>query len=234
VIDILFEDNHCLAVNKPAGLLTQGDATGERSLVDEAGAYLKEKHAKPGNVFVGLVHRLDRPTSGVILLARTSKAAARLSQQFRDGEVEKTYWAIVEGTFPEGEGTWTDTLSKDERRNVVSVVAPEIPGGRDAKLAFRVLERWKKTCWLELRPLTGRSHQIRVQLASRGLPVVGDRKYGAVSTLIALDGKPRVALHARGLTFSHPISRAAISLTAPVPPDWPGPGHGRPTGSPKC
>jgi 23S rRNA pseudouridine1911/1915/1917 synthase len=232
VIEILYEDNHCLATNKPAGLLAQGDDTGERSLVDEAAAYLKDKYAKPGNVFIGLVHRLDRPTSGVVVLARTSKAAARLSKQFHDGDVEKLYWAIVEGNCPDDEGVWSDTLRKDELQNVVSVVPPGTQGGREAALAFRVVERLRHTCRLEIRPATGRSHQIRVQLASRGLPVVGDRKYGAASTLIALDGRPRIALHARELTFSHPISRAAISLIAPVPADWPGPGHERPTGSP--
>ena len=141
MLDVLYEDNHCLAVNKPAGLLAQGDATGEPTLLDAARDYLKEKYAKPGNVFVGLVHRLDRPTSGVVLLARTSKAAARLSEQFREGTVEKVYWAVVEGDCPAEEGEWTDTLRKDEARNVVEVVAPGTPGGQDAALAFRVLGR---------------------------------------------------------------------------------------------
>ena len=133
-VEILFEDNHCLAVNKPAGLLTQGDATGEPTLLDWARASLKARFQKPGNVFVGLVHRLDRPTSGVVLLARTSKAAARLSAQFREGKVEKVYRAIVEGTCPQESGTWTDTLRKDEARNVVEVVAEGMKGGRDAAL----------------------------------------------------------------------------------------------------
>jgi 23S rRNA pseudouridine1911/1915/1917 synthase len=224
MLDILYEDNHCLAVNKPAGLLTQGDATGDRSLVDLAGAYLKEKYQKPGNVYVGLVHRLDRPTSGVVVLARTSKAASRLAAQFREGEVEKVYWAIVEGVCPNDQGEWADTLLKDEQRNVVEVVPHGTPGGRDAALSYRVVERMGRTCRLEIRPVTGRSHQIRVQLASRGLPVVGDRKYGAVSTLIASDGKPRVALHARSLSFKHPTRDEVISLTAEAPKDWPGSG----------
>src|SRR5436309_15999603 len=119
MLEILLEDNHCLAVNKPAGLLTQGDATGEPTLLDAARAYLKERYHKPGNVFVGLVHRLDRPTSGVVLLARTSKAAGRLSAQFRAGTIEKVYLAVVEGHCPEDSGEWTDALATDERRNVV-------------------------------------------------------------------------------------------------------------------
>jgi 23S rRNA pseudouridine1911/1915/1917 synthase len=221
MIDVLFEDNHCLVLNKPAGLLAQGDATGEPTILDQARAYLKDRYAKPGNVFIGLVHRLDRPVSGVVLLARTSKAAARLSEQFRTGAVEKVYWAVVEGTCPVDEGVWNDTLWKDERSNRVAVVDRETPGGRDAQLAFRVLRREPRRSVLELRPMTGRSHQLRVQLASRGLPIIGDRKYGASSTLLALDGLPRIALHAHRLTFRHPTRAEAISVDAPVPADWP-------------
>jgi 23S rRNA pseudouridine1911/1915/1917 synthase len=221
MLEVLYEDNHCLAVNKPAGLLAQGDATGEPTVLDEARAYLKARYDKPGNVFVAPVHRLDRPTSGVVLLARTSKAASRLAEQFRAGTVAKVYWAVVEGRCPGAAGEWTDTLRKDERRNVVTVVPPGTPGGRSASLAYRVLGQSGAAALIELRPLTGRSHQIRVQLAARGLPIVGDRKYGARRALTALDGHPRVALHARALTFSHPTRREAIAVTAPVPADWP-------------
>src|SRR5215217_1290548 len=136
MLDVLYEDNHCLAVNKPAGLLAQGDATGDPSLVDEARRYLKDRYAKPGNVYVGLVHRLDRPTSGVVLLARTSKAAARLSAQFRDGKVTKVYWAVVEGSGPDDAGEWSDTLLKHEPTNVVRVVPAGTAGGREARLAY--------------------------------------------------------------------------------------------------
>ncbi len=221
MLDILFEDNHCLAVNKPAGLLTQGDATGERTLIDEARAYLKMRYQKPGNVFVGLVHRLDRPTSGVVLLARTSKGAERLSAQFRSGNIEKTYWAVVEGNIPDETGEWHDTLLKDEVRNVVSVVSAETPKAKPASLAFRVLGRSPGRTWVEVKPITGRSHQIRVQLAARGFSVVGDRKYGAASTLNASDGGWRVALHSRSLTFTHPTRQESISVVAPAPADWP-------------
>jgi 23S rRNA pseudouridine1911/1915/1917 synthase len=219
---ILYEDNHCLALDKPAGLLTQGDATGEPTLVDQARDYLRTRYHKPGNIFVGLVHRLDRPTSGVVLLAKTSKGAARLSEQFRTGTVRKIYWAWVEGTLPAEGGEWSDSLWKDEARNVVEVVPPGTTGGREARLAFRVEGRDERTTLLELRPTTGRSHQLRVQLASRGLPIVGDRKYGAKSVLMALDGRPRVALHAKELTFIHPTRREELSVSSPFPADWPG------------
>jgi 23S rRNA pseudouridine1911/1915/1917 synthase len=225
-VAVLFEDNHCLAVDKPAGLLTQGDATGEPTLLDWARHYLRTRYAKPGNVFVGPVHRLDRPTSGVVLLARTSKAAARLSEQFRDGTVDKRYWAVVEGPCPADAGEWTDTLRKDDRRNVVDVVGRATPGGREARLQFRVLGRARGTTTLELRPITGRGHQLRVQLAARGLPIVGDRKYGAATVLRALDGGPRVALHAHALRFVHPTRKEAISVAAPVPADWPASSRG--------
>src|SRR5271166_1497181 len=140
-IEILLEDNHCLAVNKPAGLLSQGDETGDPSLVTWVAEYLKARYHKPGSAYVGLVHRLDRPTSGVVLLARTSKAAGRLSAQFREGTIEKVYWAIVEGTVDAESGEWSDILRKDEARNVVRVVPPGSPGGQPSRLRFRVLGR---------------------------------------------------------------------------------------------
>jgi 23S rRNA pseudouridine1911/1915/1917 synthase len=199
MLDVLFEDNHCLAVNKPAGLLAQGDETGEPSLVDVAREYLREKYTKPGNVFVGLVHRLDRPTSG-------------------EGTVRKVYRAVVEGVPDAETGEWEDQLLKDEARNVVHVVES---GGQQAKVTYRVIERQGAFTTVELLPTTGRSHQLRVQLASRGLPIVGDRKYGARSTLLALDGRPRVALHAFELTFTHPTRPESITVTAPIPRDWP-------------
>lgn len=222
VLDRLFEDNHCLAVDKPAGLLTQGDETGEPSLVDLLREDIKMRFHKPGNVYVGLVHRLDRPVSGVVLVARTSKAAARLSSQFREGAVRKVYRAVVEGYLRDDEGEWADVLRKDERRNVVEVVPAGTPGGKEARLAFRVVGRGARTTTVELRPTTGRGHQLRVQLAARGLPIVGDRKYGAATGLRALDGGPRIALHARSLTFTHPTRREPVTVTAPVPADWPG------------
>jgi 23S rRNA pseudouridine1911/1915/1917 synthase len=222
--EVLYEDNHCLVLNKPAGLLTQGDATGEPSLLDWAREDLKTRYNKPGNVFVGLVHRLDRPVSGAMVLGKTSKGAARLSEQFREGTVEKLYWAIVEGRCEEDAGEWTDALRKDEARNVVDVVAEGTPGSREARLGYRVMDRGPGRTTLELRPITGRSHQIRAQLASRGLPIVGDRKYGARSTVTALDGGHRIGLHARSLRFRPPTRPGEVSVVAPVPADWPGRG----------
>jgi 23S rRNA pseudouridine1911/1915/1917 synthase len=223
MIEILHEDNHCLAVNKPAGMLSQGDLTGDLSVVDEIRAYLKKTYAKPGNVFVGLVHRLDRPTSGVVLLGRTSKGAARLSEQFREGLVQKTYLAVAEGAWPEESGEWDDWLVKDERTNVVSTARPGGAGAQLARVAFRIVGRRRGLITLELRPTTGRGHQLRVQLASRGLPIVGDRKYGANSNLTALDGHPRIALHARELRFKHPTRTEHLAIEAPLPADWPAP-----------
>jgi 23S rRNA pseudouridine1911/1915/1917 synthase len=220
-LEVLFEDNHCLAVNKPAGLLSQGDASGDPSLDELTAHYLKTRYAKPGNVYVGLLHRLDRPTSGVVLLARTSKAASRLSAQFRGGTISKVYWAIVEGHAREQEGEWVDLLEKDAQRNRSGAVLKDSESSKEARVAFRVLERWKSCTKLELRPATGRSHQLRVQLATRGSPIVGDRKYGAKSQLKAADGHFRIALHACKLSFIHPIRQEEISVDAPVPADWP-------------
>ncbi|MDG3006293.1 RluA family pseudouridine synthase [Paludisphaera mucosa] len=217
--EILFEDNHCLVLNKPAGMLSQGDETGEPSLVTWTADYWKAKYAKPGNVYVGLVHRLDQPTSGVVLLARTSKAAARLADQFRTGGVSKLYWAIVEGRPDQDAGDWVDHLEKDHRTNRVRTTGEG--EGKVARVAFEVLDSAAGLTKLALRPSTGRSHQLRVQLAERGMPIVGDRKYGSKRLVRALDGEPRIALHARELTFQHPTLGQAIRIEAPVQADWP-------------
>jgi 23S rRNA pseudouridine1911/1915/1917 synthase len=214
--NVLFEDNHCLAVVKPAGLLTAGDRTGDETLLEQARRYLKEKYHKPGNVFLGLVHRLDRPVSGVVLFARTSKAAARLSEQFRAGRVVKVYHAWVQGVPRTPAGTWTDFLLKDRERNVVRSVSAETTGAQQAMLGYRLLGRAGRTALLEIRPQTGRAHQIRVQLASRGFPILGDVKYGARPT-----PNGRLLLHAFELTFEHPVRNERISLQAPEPEDWP-------------
>ena len=218
MIPIFYEDNHLLVVDKPAGLLSQGDSSGDVSVLDLAREDLKERHARPGNVFVGLVHRLDRPVSGVMVLARTSKAASRLSEQFRGRRVEKVYLAVVEGSPPEDNGEWTDRLVKDEGTNRVRI-ADE---GKAAGLAYRVLERSRGASLLELRPTTGRGHQLRVQLASRGLPIVGDRKYGAGRAVKASDGGWRIALHAARLCFNHPTRDERMTMESAWPADWPG------------
>jgi 23S rRNA pseudouridine1911/1915/1917 synthase len=220
-LEVLYEDNHCLAVNKAAGMLSQGDASGAACLVDVVENYLRVRYQKPGNVYVGLLHRLDRPTSGVVLLAKTSKAAGRLSEQFRAGAIKKVYDAIVEGVPLEREGVWTDILAKDPALNRSTVTSGDAIDGKAARVAYRVVETWGRFSRLEMRPETGRSHQLRVQLSERSLPIVGDRKYGAKSKLFAADGHPRIALHARSIRFEHPTRREEILVEAPWPADWP-------------
>ena len=225
-LDILYEDNHCLALNKPAGWpTTHFDGTDET--VDRlVKAYLKEKHGKPGNVFLGVVHRLDKPVSGVLLFARTSKAAARLSEQFREGAVEKTYWAVIEASgrrepavpwLSADTGSLEDWLKKDDPNARVEVVPHDTPGARLARLLFVVRGRHDGLTWLELRPHTGRKHQLRVQLASRGCPIYGDAKYGSDHTF-----GPAIGLHARSLTFLHPTKAEPITVKAEVPKFWRG------------
>jgi len=229
LLEILHEDNHCLAVNKPAGLLSQGDFTGDESLVSLAKVYLKTRYQKPGNVYVGLVHRLDRQTSGVVVLAKTSKGAARLSEQFRVGAVRKTYWAIVDGEPESESGEWSDRLEKDRSANLVRVVGHDDdsaaetsdPVGREARVTYRRIGKVGRHTLIELTPMTGRGHQLRVQLASRGLPIVGDRKYGSRILVPASDGGSRILLHAREIRFTHPTSRESILVVAPLPSDWP-------------
>lgn len=216
-LTVLYEDNHCLAVSKPARLLTMGDATGEPTLLDLAKDYVRERYAKPGAVFLGVVHRLDRPVSGVVLFARTSKAAARLSEQFRDRTVEKVYRAVVEGTPPEHEAVLQDWLWKDPGRNVTQVVREGTPGGQSAALVVRRLRASGGRSLVEVRPVTGRSHQIRVQLSHRGWPILGDGKYGSA---VRLDSA--IALHASSLTFAHPTKAEPVVVTAVEPTSWRG------------
>ncbi len=221
MIPILFEDNHCLVVDKPAGLLSQGDSTGDPCVVDLARSYLKERYDKPGNVFLGLVHRLDRPTSGVLLLAKTGKAATRLSEQFHEGLIEKTYIAVAEGICRDHEGEWADSLLKDPATNIVQAVPFDTPNSREANVRFKILDRSEGRVVVHLRPTTGRGHQLRVQLASRGLSIVGDFKYGSRTPLMASDGRPRIALHAAELSFKHPTRPDRLAISASLPADWP-------------
>ncbi len=216
-LDILFEDNHCLAVAKPAGVPSAHFAGREPTLDRAVKAYLKEKYHKPGNVFLGVVHRLDKPVSGVLLFARTSKAAARLARQFREGSVEKVYWAVVEGEGLPAAGSLEDWLLRDRDVGRVEVVEPHAEGARQALLHYQRRGLHGGLTWLEVRPQTGRTHQLRVQLAHHGQPIYGDAKYGSVHTFNGV-----IALHGRALTFLHPVTHEAITLTADVPRPWRG------------
>jgi 23S rRNA pseudouridine1911/1915/1917 synthase len=215
VPEILYEDNHCLAVVKPGGCLSTHYAGKEETLDRAVKEYLKGKYKKPGNVFLGIVHRLDRVVSGVLLFARTSKAAARLAEQFREGTVEKIYWAIVEGRMRKTSGDLNSWLKKDEATRRVHVVSPGTAGSREAFLSYQRRVYADNSTWLEIRPRTGRTHQLRVQLAYEGYPIYGDRKYGSIQSF---DGA--IALHARTLVFTHPVRGEPISLTAPLPAPW--------------
>jgi 23S rRNA pseudouridine1911/1915/1917 synthase len=217
-LDILYEDNHCLAVAKPSGTASAHSDGREQTLDQLVKAYLKERYQKPGNVFLGIVHRLDRPVSGVLLFARTSKAAARLARQFREGSIEKVYWAVVHGEVGRQAGTLEDWLRKDEARGRVEIVEPRTRGARQALLHYHRLAAHGDLTWLEVRPQTGRTHQLRVQLAHFGHPIYGDAKYGSVHTF----GRA-IGLHARALTFLHPVRNEPITVTAEVPRPWRGP-----------
>ncbi len=214
-LEILYEDNHCLAVLKPAGKVSAHFQGGEPTMDVLAKAYLKAKYDKPGKVFLGVVHRLDRPVSGVLIFARTSKGAARLSEQFREGSVEKVYWAVVEGEVQKAAGTLEDWLLKDDAKRRVEIVEPRDKGARQSLLHYQRLGTHGGLTWMEVRPQTGRTHQLRVQLAHHGHPIFGDAKYGSVHTFA-----PAIGLHARALTFLHPVRYEPITLTADVPREW--------------
>lgn len=212
-LDILFEDNHVLAVNKPAGLLVHGDETGDITLADLAKEYIKHKYNKPGNVFIGVVHRLDRPVSGVVLLAKTSKALTRLNELFRSKKTRKIYWAVVLNKPAQESGTLVHWLVKDASRNVTKAYAKENPAGARSELNYKLLGNQQGKYLLEVNPITGRPHQIRVQLASMRCPIAGDLKYGAAQPL----PDKSIALHARQLQFEHPTLKTTITVSAPLP-----------------
>ena len=207
---ILYEDNHVIALVKPPGLATMGLPCGQETLFTQTKAYLKEKYAKPGEVYLGVVSRLDMPVSGIVLFARTSKAAARLNDQFREHTVEKIYAALVEGVITPPEAECIDHLCEDKRyRRVFRTDSGE---GKEARLRYRRLRQVNQCSLIEIHLETGRKHQIRLQLSVRGFPIWGDAKYGAKTTFPG-----GIALHAWKLTFSHPTTKERIELTAPLP-----------------
>jgi 23S rRNA pseudouridine1911/1915/1917 synthase len=215
MLDVLYEDNHLLVVNKPAMLPTMGVADDRPSLLAVAKEYVRRKYNKPGNVYLGIVSRLDAPVTGVVLLARTSKAAGRLSEQFRERHVEKHYWAVVEGSVELSEGRLIDFLRKDERHRKMHVTSSDAPSAQRAELTYRVLNSEAAHSMLEVQLLTGRKHQIRLQLSHAGLPIIGDRKYGSIRQFAS-----GIALHSRRLVIDHPVSKMKLEIEAPLPASW--------------
>jgi 23S rRNA pseudouridine1911/1915/1917 synthase len=214
---VFYSDNHLLVIYKPAGLLVQGDQSGDVCMLDLAKQWIKQRHQKPGNVFLGLVHRLDRPVAGVMLFARTSKAAARLSQQIRSSSVRKVYLAVVEGQRPPSSAHLVHHIERLGRRS--RIVHHQTPTSREARLSYRLLDSAGGRSLLEVEPETGRRHQIRLQLAHIGYPIVGDCRYGASEPLSAR----QISLFARQLTIAHPISQDPLTVSAPLPTGWPWP-----------
>lgn len=214
--NVLYEDNHLIVVEKPAGVLVQADKTGDPSLMDEVKKYLKEKYKKPGNVFLGLVHRLDRPVGGVVLFAKTSKGASRLSAQFRERAVEKYYFAVVIGKMKEANGEIISFLKKDEKKNVVEVFPREVAGAKRAELFWETVLSGKKNTLLKIKLGTGRAHQIRAQLASIGHPVLGDLKYGASVPL----ADKSIALFSASLSFAAATGGEIKTIELPWPKVW--------------
>ena len=217
--EILFEDNHLLVINKPAGLLVQGDATGDEPLSAKAEEYLRFKYKKPGAAFVGVAHRIDRPVSGIVILAKTSKALSRLNEMFRDNKIHKTYWALT-GKCPEPtSGHLTHWLVKDPIRNTTKAYSERHGQGLKSDLDYQVLGQAGNRWLLQVNPITGRPHQIRVQLSTGlGTPIVGDVKYGFLAPLPDVS----IALHARQLELQHPVTKEEMVLVAPLPdmPHW--------------
>ena len=212
---VLYEDNHLLAVVKPAGLATMGTPGGQPTLLSLAKDYIGQRYHKPGNVYLGVMSRLDAPVTGVVVLARTSKAASRLTAQFRSHTVEKRYWAVVEGVMEPAAGRLVDWLGHDDRHRRMHVVGPTLSGAREARLSYRRLATIDGNSCLEVTLETGRKHQIRLQLAHHGHPIVGDRKYGS-----RLKFPAGIALHARRMVITHPTTGIEVELQAPLPDAW--------------
>lgn len=214
-MNVVYEDNHIIIVNKQSGEIVQGDKTGDTPLSDIVKQYIKEKYNKPGNVFLGVVHRLDRPVSGLVVFAKTSKALSRLNEMFRTGDVHKTYWAIVKKNDIAPEATLTDWLTRNERQNKSYAHNRDVPGAKKAVLSYKVRSMSDNYMLLEVRLMTGRHHQIRCQLAHMGCPIKGDLKYGSPRS--NPDGS--ISLMSRRVEFVHPVSKETIAVEAPVPDD---------------
>lgn len=213
--DVLYEDNHLIAINKQAGVIVQEDKTRDLSLEDMVKNYIAEKYKKPNGAFLGVPHRLDRPVSGLILFAKTSKALDRLNKLFKVREMKKTYWAVVRQQPEHAEGKLVHWLVRDRDRNITRAYDQAVDGASRAELDYQVIGFLDGYYLIEVYPLTGRTHQIRVQLASMGCPIVGDNKYGYPRGSL----KRSICLHAKALEFVHPVKKEPIKLTAPLPKD---------------
>lgn len=216
-VDILFEDNHLIVVNKKSGKLVQGDKTGDATLMDEIKAFIKERDNKPGNVFLGLIHRLDRPTSGIVIFAKTGKALKRMNETFKKREIEKKYWAITNPLPPEieKEGTLIHYLAKNQRTNKVTVYQRPGNGAKKAVLHYKFLKNLDNYQLFEIALETGRSHQIRAQMSKIGATIKGDLKYGAARS----NPGGNIHLHARYVKFTHPVAQHTVEILAPLPQD---------------
>ncbi len=209
---ILFEDNHLIAVDKRPGDITQGDITGDTPLSDIIKDYLKVTYNKPGSVFVGTIHRIDRPVSGVVLFAKTSKALTRMNEQFKERNTEKMYWALVEGVPPKPEDTITHYLKRNQHNNVTTAFDRPGSGAQEATLSYKVLKTEGKFTLVEVKPITGRTHQIRAQLSKIGVSIKGDKKYRSGFS----NYDRSICLHARELKFFHPVTKEEVVITAPI------------------
>ena len=213
-MEIVYEDNHLIIVNKACGEIVQGDRTGDEPLVETLKQWIKEKYQKPGNVFCGVIHRIDRPTSGLVVFARTSKGLSRMNELFRKGEVHKTYWAIVQNRPPKQTDTLTHWLVAHEKGNRTEVFDAPKEGAQKAVLKYRVIAEGERYHLLEVELLTGRKHQIRAQLSHIGCPIKGDLKYGARRS----NPGGGISLQSHRICFQHPVSKLEIDITAPTPP----------------
>ena len=210
-LHVLFEDNHLIAINKKSGDITQGDKTGDIPLSEIVKDFLKKKYDKPGNVYLGTIHRIDRPTTGVIIYAKTSKALSRMNEKFRNNEISKKYWAIVKNKLPKQSDILENYLSKNNKKNK-SFVTKEIDG-KYSKLNYKIIKSLDNYHLYEIKPDTGRHHQIRVQLSNIGSPIKGDLKYGAKRS----NKDASICLHAREIVFKHPVTKEELKITAPTP-----------------
>ena len=212
---IIFEDNHLLVINKDAGVLVQGDKTGDTPLSDLAKAYVKEKYQRPGEVFMGVIHRIDRPVSGLVLMARTSKALERMNEQFKNREIEKKYLAVVRNRPPANAGNLVHWLIKNPETNVTKAYEKEVPNSMRSELNYKLIGELDGFYLLDVNPITGRPHQIRVQLASMNCPIVGDNKYGYPRG----NKDKSICLHAHQVKFMHPVKKEEMQLFAALPLD---------------